>query len=94
MATLSIVFSVYNEEKLLEEALKSVQFADEIIVIDNSSTDKTASIAKKYTKHVFTQKNDPQKIDLQKNFGFEKASCDWVLSLDADERITPSLAKD
>ena len=94
MATLSIVFSVYNEEKLLEEALKSVQFADEIIVIDNSSTDKTASIAKKYTKHVFTQKNDPQKIDLQKNFGFEKASCDWVLSLDADERITPSLAKE
>ena len=94
MASISVVFSVYNEEKLLEDALKSVQFANEIIVVDNSSTDTTAKIAKKYTKHVYTQKNDPQKIDLQKNFGFEKATCDWILSLDADERITPELAEE
>lgn len=94
MASISVVFSVYNEEKLLEDALKSVQFADEIIVVDNSSTDTTAKIAKQYTKHFYTQKNDPQKIDLQKNFGFAKATSDWILSLDADERITAELAEE
>jgi glycosyltransferase involved in cell wall biosynthesis len=94
MSTVSVVFSVFNEEALLEDALKSVQFADEIIVMNNSSTDGTEKIAKKYTDKVFTQKNDPQKIDLQKNTGFSKASSDWVLSLDADERITPELEKE
>lgn len=94
MKKLSVVLSVYNEEALLEEALKSVQFADEIIVMNNSSTDGTEKVAKKYTEMVFTQKNDPQKIDLQKNTGFSKANSDWVLSLDADERITPELEKE
>ncbi|HVZ12400.1 MAG TPA: glycosyltransferase family 2 protein [Patescibacteria group bacterium] len=89
---ISVVISAFNEEKNIEEALKSVKrIADEIIVIDNDSSDLTPSIAKKYTKQVFSQKNDPKKIDLQKNFGFSKATGDWILSIDADERITPEL---
>ena len=69
-------------------------FADEIILVDNSSTDKTEELAKKYTKHIFTQKNNPKQIDIQKNYGFEKASGDWILSIDADEEIPDELAKE
>lgn len=89
---ISVVISAYNEEAKLEDCLKSVKdFAKEIIVVDNSSTDRTGEIAKKYTDKVFVQKNDPQKIDVQKNFGISKATSDWVIVLDADERITPEL---
>lgn len=93
--SLSVVLSVHNEEKLLEEALQSVrQLADEIIVVNNESTDKTAQISKKYTKNIFVHKNTPNSLNLPKNFGFSKANSDWILSLDADERISPELAKE
>lgn len=94
MNKLSAVISVYNEEKNIERCLKSLDFADEIIVVDNSSTDKTVEVAKKYTDKVFTQKNDPSAIDLQKNFGFEKASSEWILSLDGDEEISKELREE
>lgn len=95
MQTISVVITAFNEETKIEACLLSVKdFADEIIVVDNSSTDKTAAIAKKYTKHVYSQRNDPEHIDLQKNFGFSKATKDWVVSLDADERLTPELKKE
>lgn len=95
MNKLSVVITAYNEEKTIEECLKSIKdWADEIVVVDNTSSDKTATIAKKYTKNVFTQKNDIQKIDIQKNFGFSKANGEWILSLDADERMTPELGKE
>lgn len=95
MAKISIVVSAYNEEKNIKDCLRSVKdLADEIIVVDNSSFDKTASIAKEYTKRVYSQVNDPGKIDLQKNFGFSKATGDWILSLDADERVTEDLAQE
>lgn len=94
MKKLSVVISAYNEELKLEDCLKSVKFADEIIVINNSSTDKTEDIARKHTKNVFNQPNNPEKIDLQKNFGFTKATGDYILSLDADERISPELKEE
>lgn len=94
MNKLSVVITAYNEENHIEECLKSVGFADEIIVIDNSSTDKTVEIAKKFTKKIFTQVNDPLNIDMQKNFGFGKATNEWILSLDADERVDKELAKE
>jgi glycosyltransferase involved in cell wall biosynthesis len=94
MSKISAVISAFNEEKNLERCLKSLSFADEIVVVDNSSSDKTAEIAKRYTDKVFRQKNDPSAIDLQKNFGFEKATGDWVLSIDADEEISKELASE
>ncbi len=94
MSKISAVLSVRNEEKNIEKCLKSVLFADEIVVVDNSSTDKTAEIAKKYTKKVFEQKNNPLEVDLQKNFGFEKASSEWILSIDADEEVSPELEEE
>ena len=91
--TLSIVFSVHNEEKLFEEALKSVKnLADEIIVVDNESSDKTAQIAKKYTKNVYEHKNTPNSLNATKNYGFSKAKSDWILSLDGDEIVPKELA--
>ena len=90
---ISIVISAYNEEDKIEDCLKSVNsFADEIIFVDNSSHDKTAQIAKKFTTKIFTLPNDPVMLNKNKNFGFSKAVGDWIISLDADERITPKLA--
>ncbi len=94
MAKLSVVISAYNEEQKIAKCLESAKFADEIVVIDNSSTDNTSKIASKYTKNIYTQKNNPAQIDLQKNFGFEKATGDWILSLDADETVSGELAEE
>lgn len=95
MTTLSVVVSVYNGEKYLDACLTSVKnIASEIIVVDHESTDTTVSIAKKFTKKIYHKKNDPNNIDLQKNFGFEKATNQWILALDADERITPELEEE
>lgn len=92
---ISVVISAHNEEKNIKECIESVEdFADEIIVVDNSSTDKTADIAKKQGARVFSQVNNPKNIDLQKNFGFDRATHEWILSLDADERATPKLIQE
>ncbi|MCL4418712.1 glycosyltransferase family 2 protein [Patescibacteria group bacterium] len=92
MSKLSVVVSAYNEEKKIAKCLKSAEFANEIIFVNNSSTDKTEEIASKYTKNIYKQKNDPLSIDLQKNFGFEKATSEWILSIDGDEEISKELA--
>lgn len=90
---ISVVISAYNEETTIEDCLKSVQsFADEIIFVDNTSFDKTAKIAKQFTDKIFIEANDPVMLNRNKNFGFSKATGDWILSLDADERITKELS--
>lgn len=91
---ISVVISAFNEERSIERCLKSLKFADEIIVIDNSSTDKTGEIAKRYTDKIFTQKNNPLSIDIQKNFGFGKATNEWILSIDADEEVSKELSEE
>lgn len=92
---ISVVISAYNEENLIEDCLKSVKdLADEIIFVDNTSLDKTVDIAKKYTKKIFIRENDPVMLNKNKNFGFTKATGDWILSLDADERLAPELAQE
>ncbi len=90
-ALLSVVISAYNEEKKLGDCLDSVSFADEVIVIDNESTDATAEIAKKHGATVIKRKNNLM-LNVNKNFGFTKAKHEWILSLDADERIPEELA--
>ncbi len=95
MVKLSVVISVRNGEKYISNCLQSVKnFADEIIVVDHMSTDNTIVFAKKFTKKIFQEKNDSKHIDAQKNFGFLKATNDWILSLDADEEVTEGLAKE
>lgn len=91
---LTVVVSAFNEEKKIGDCLASVKdIADEIIVIDNTSTDKTVQISKKYTDKIFTRENNAM-LNVNKNFGFTKAKGDWILNLDADERVTPELAEE
>ncbi|MAN59388.1 MAG: lipopolysaccharide biosynthesis protein [Flavobacteriaceae bacterium] len=89
MATLSVIVPTFNEAPYLEDALHSVSFADEIIVIDSFSTDATAEIAEAKATKVLQRKFDT--FSEQKNYALEHATCDWVLFLDADERVTHSL---
>lgn len=88
---ISAVISAYNEEKKIARCLDSLKWVDEIIFVDNSSTDSTVKIAQKYTQNIYSQKNDPANIDLQKNAAIDKASGDWVLLVDADEVVSPEL---
>jgi glycosyltransferase involved in cell wall biosynthesis len=91
---LSVVVSTYNGESRLAKCLDSVkEIADEIIVVNSGSTDKTESVAKKYTKKVYTRPNNSM-LNINKNFGFSKASGEWILNLDDDEQITPELTNE
>ncbi|MEK7580962.1 MAG: glycosyltransferase family 2 protein [Patescibacteria group bacterium] len=92
---ISVVISAYNEEKMIEDCLKSLKIlADEIIFIDNTSKDNTVQIAKKFTKKIFVVTNNPVMLNTNKNFGFQKATGDWIISLDADERLTSELSRE
>ncbi|MCL5069289.1 MAG: glycosyltransferase family 2 protein [Actinobacteria bacterium] len=90
---ISAVISAYNEEKKIKDCLESVKWVDEIIFVDNSSEDSTSEIAHKYTSKVFIRPNNKM-LNINKNFGFTKAKNDWILSLDADERISEDLKKE
>jgi len=90
MIQISVVIITFNEEKNIGRCLNSVkEIADEIIVVDSSSTDNTVAIAKQNNAKVivraFTGYAD------QKNFGTQQAAHNWILSLDADEELTPDL---
>ncbi len=89
MPKLTVIIPTFNEEAYLEDALISVAFADEIIVIDSFSTDATPEIAKKYAEKFLQRKFD--NFSNQKNFALKEATGDWVLFVDADERVTHSL---
>eukprot|EP00163_Fabomonas_tropica_P034239 TRINITY_DN9382_c0_g2_i1.p1 TRINITY_DN9382_c0_g2~~TRINITY_DN9382_c0_g2_i1.p1 ORF type:complete len:561 (+),score=20.18 TRINITY_DN9382_c0_g2_i1:110-1684(+) len=82
-----------NEEDHIADCLKSARLvADEIIVLDSVSSDRTVDIAREYADIV--EVTDWPGFGIQKQRALEKATGDWVLSLDADERITPELAKE
>ncbi len=80
-----------NEERHIAEALESLSWADEIVVVDSGSTDATVEIARRYTERVVVA--DWPGYAAQKNRAAAEASHDWVFSLDADERVTPELAR-
>lgn len=89
---LSVVITAWNEEKSIARAISSAKtIADEIVVVDTQSTDKTAEIAKKLGAKVFHHKNTGI-VEPVRNFSVSKAKGDWVLLLDADEEISQNLA--
>ncbi|MGQ0733699.1 MAG: glycosyltransferase family 2 protein [Acidobacteriota bacterium] len=89
MRTLSATVITRNESRNLGAALESLQWADEIVVVDSESTDDTVAIARRYTDKVFVRPWPGYAA--QKNFAADQASADWILSVDADERITAGL---
>lgn len=89
---LSVALATYNEERCLADCLKSVKdLADEIVVVDGSSTDETVKIAKDFGARVIVTTNKPI-FHLNKQQAIDECQGEWILQLDADERITPELA--
>ncbi|MDP3791494.1 MAG: glycosyltransferase family 2 protein [Candidatus Omnitrophota bacterium] len=88
----SVVVITKNEEGNIADCLKSVSWADEIIVLDDNSIDKTVEIAKQFTGRVFFRKMDVE--GAHRNYAYSLAKNDWVLSLDADERVSQELASE
>lgn len=82
----------FNEEKNIERAIHSVNFCDEVVVIDSYSSDRTVDIARKLGAKVIFQAF--LGYGQQKNFAAEQSSNDWILSIDADEEISDELARD
>ncbi|MPT35123.1 MAG: glycosyltransferase family 2 protein [Flavobacterium sp.] len=80
----------YNEEKNIREVIECLDFVDEIIVVDSYSTDNTVAIAKTYP-NVKVVQNKFVDFTTQRNLALKLARYNWVLFLDADERITPPL---
>ena len=92
MNKISVIVITKDEEKNIVECLKSVEWAGEIIVVDSESTDRTVELAKKYTDKVFIRKWEGYVP--QKKYAMSLTKYDWILSLDADERITPELKEE
>ena len=90
MAKLSVIIITKNEADNIQACLESVNWADEIIVVDSGSSDDTVNICKELGAQVHTTTDWPG-FGVQKNRALSHAKCEWVLSLDADERVTPGL---
>lgn len=92
MSTLSVCVVTKNEAHNIVDCLSAVSFADEIIVIDSESTDNTVELCKRFTDKIKIQPwlgCGPQREQI-----YALATCEWVLLVDADERITPELARE
>lgn len=94
MNKISIVLAVYNEENNLENCLNSVKdLANEIVVVDGGSKDKTLEITKKFGARII-QTTNPPVFHINKNKAIDAAKYEWVLQLDADEIVSPELASE
>lgn len=91
LPTLSVIIITKNEQAHIQACLESVAFADEIIVLDSGSTDRTVEIAQAFGAQVSVTTDWPG-FGPQKNRALDLATSEWVLSIDADERVTPELA--
>lgn len=91
---ISVALAVFNEEKNLGKCLESVKdFADEIVIVDGSSTDKTVEIAKKYKAKVLIKDNPPM-FHINKQKAIDMCTGNWILQLDADEVVSHELAEE
>ncbi len=90
--SISAVIITKNEQDVIAGSLKSLFWVDEIILVDDFSDDNTVKIAKKYTKNVFLHKL--QTLGKQKQYALNKATCNWIIMLDADERIPANLSRE
>ena len=86
----SVIIITKNEEKNIEECIKTLEGYDEIIVVDDNSSDATAKIAKKLGAQVYEHSLEGD-FAAQRNFGLQKAKGSWILFIDADERMSPQL---
>ncbi|MEH6658368.1 glycosyltransferase family 2 protein [Leeuwenhoekiella marinoflava] len=92
MKKLTVIIPTYNEALHIEAAIKSVLFADEIVIVDSFSTDATIQLAKKFPVKIIQR--DYEYSASQKNWAIPQAKHDWVFILDADERVTVKLKEE
>ena len=92
MASLSVAIVALNEEERLRACLESVVWAEELVVVDAGSSDKTVAIAREFTDRVLFRAWDG--YGAQKNFALGQCHGDWILSLDADERVSDALREE
>lgn len=90
---LSVTIITHNEQDDIEACLRSVAFADEVVIVDSGSTDRTCEIAEGAGARVIRSEGWPG-FGPQKNRALAEARGEWVLSIDADERVTPELARE
>jgi glycosyltransferase involved in cell wall biosynthesis len=92
MNRIAVLILTYNEESNIEDCIKSASFADEVIIIDSGSVDRTEEISRqlgaKFIYHSFSG------FAAQRNFALTQTNAEWVFYLDADERITPEAAEE
>jgi glycosyltransferase involved in cell wall biosynthesis len=91
MPTISVVIATKNEEHNIRQCLEHVQWADEIVIVDDVSTDKTVAISKEFTDKVFVRDSQGS-FHANKNYGLEMATGEWLFSIDADEIVPGELA--
>ena len=91
MTRVSVTIIAWNEEERLRACLESVGWADEIVVVDAESTDKTVALAREFSDKVWVRPWPG--FAAQKNFALDQAAGTWILSMDADERVTPELGE-
>lgn len=92
MTPVSVIVITKNEEHNIDECLESIRWADEIIIVDAESNDKTVEIAKRYTNKIFVQ--PWMGFAAAKQFAVEQAKNKWIFWLDADERVLAELANE
>lgn len=90
---ISVVILTKNSSKQLSKTLASLSFCDELIIVDDYSSDSTIKIARKYKARIFKRELN-NNFSAQRNFGLSKARYEWVLFIDSDEIVTKSLAKE
>lgn len=94
MSKISVVLATFNEEQNIRECLESIRdLADEIIIVDGSSTDSTVQIAEKLGAKVVVEENRPN-FHINKQKAIDAARYEWILQLDADERVSKQLSKE
>lgn len=91
---LSVIVLTKNEEPVIKDCLESVKWVDEIIVVDHGSTDETLEILKKFGVKKIVGAPEKSTFSDRRNLGAENASGEWLLYVDADERVTPELREE
>ena len=89
---ISALIIAKNEERQIENCLKTLFFADEIVLVLDSCIDETEKISRKYTQKIF--KRSFLQEGERRNFGISKCNNDWIFEIDADERVTQGLSKE
>ena len=92
MNTISAIIITKNEERNVRDCLETVKWVNETIIVDAGSTDRTVDIAKEFTKKIFNRPWDG--YGAAKNYGLSQSTSEWILWLDADERVTEELQKE